>query len=657
MTDDLLEDPADIRTDDPRLAFDAVAATAASCAPATPPPWFDLRQEVLSVDVMTDLCMTIGRFGDHITPTRRVALRQLLTCLVEQALGVNTGRYAYGLPCGAGKTQAIVALMVSIHKLGLPISIAVSASTIKALCLIKRDLLQRGVPEQMVGLRHGKSLPELSGELAGESIPPEAMANTGDDDRQFMLVSHAHVRGGQRGAIFAEHKGKPRDLLIWDESFFSAKAGALSLRELEQALRALAVDIPRGTPLHAFLATAIERIKGDTEAQRKGAGPAVLDLLSGTELDTAKHQASTITRRGKIAAAAFEAIDDLLSLAERDLSVALTGNGADSDALIHYTVAVSPAWQNIAVLDASVAIRLLAKGDSVTDRTTDEMRECRTYEKVVVRQQRIAAGKTTQRSNVAKVAQAVAAILGDLRSQHPEWRILLVTFKDTKAKLLAALHKEGIGPDAHVGGKPRISVLTWGQETSTNAYSDHEAVILAGVLRRSCSELAASSAGEAGDILHRDGASGLRELQVSESAHNTLQAIHRGQCRKTDPEGKALPMEVYIIDNEAGLRDVLMPVLPGVTWDISTPVDVDSRTHAAMVAVVSYLTGLPATVRSVSIRKLKEAVAATSGIALGDDQWDEAIDRAMDGRRLLAGLTHPADQAWHRVRRRRSVER
>ena len=94
--------------------------------------------------------------GNGISLDHALALRQLLSGLTDQGLRINKGRFAYALPCGAGKTLSVISWIAAQHHLGLKLSIAVSAQQIEALCSIKAGLIKAGVSESLIGIRHTK---------------------------------------------------------------------------------------------------------------------------------------------------------------------------------------------------------------------------------------------------------------------------------------------------------------------------------------------------------------------------------------------------------------------------------------------------------------------------------------------------------------------
>jgi hypothetical protein len=588
-------------------------------------------------------------FKNGLSFTHQQALRDLIRGLAGQALGNRRARVAYALACGGGKTQAVIALISAARALRMPLSFAVSANTIKALCLLKRDLMNAGVPEHAIGLRHGKTASELLDDLQGETLPPEAVVDTGEDDRQIMLVSHSRLRSG-RGSPFGYYLGKLRDLVVWDETLFASDAGFLLLRDVHMSASYLLNDPQCGPDLAYFLHRAAQLITEEAQAQAASKGPSTLDLAKDTDLPMAARQARAIRARGShLQRSAADCALQLLRIAERPVAVSLAGFGSSGEAVIHYRTVVPPELENIAVLDASHAVRILAQLGNVQDGTTDAMRGCKRYDRVKVQQYRMPAGKSTQGADAraaGRVAKQIASIVHDVPADEA---ILIVMFKDHRRRLQAALAKEGIALNGSGHGGARISVLTWGNETSTNAFGRCRHVILAGVLRRNPNDLAASIAGESDALLHRVSSAELRSVVRSEMAHCVLQAMHRGTCRYVDDEGQAGAMMLHIIDNEAFLRDELLESLPGIQWAMAEAAKPESRMRIAANGILDYLDGLPITRSTVAIGEVKRDVAAGLELKLSKPAWTMAVAQAMSMSATLGGLVRPS--RWKRVDR------
>lgn len=171
----------------------------------------------------------LRKHGNHVSPQHSLALEQLLDGLTKQGLGTSPGRRAYALPCGSGKTLCVVAWVAAQYQLGLSLSIAISAQQIESLCSIKSGLIDAGVPECQIGIRHAAS--------SGVRWP-----DTGDDDRPIMLGSHARIQGKLEMPAFCRYQGAPRDLLIWDESLISSDSSTHRVQDAKTSLGHFCVD-------------------------------------------------------------------------------------------------------------------------------------------------------------------------------------------------------------------------------------------------------------------------------------------------------------------------------------------------------------------------------------------------------------------------------
>src|SRR5262249_58278521 len=98
-------------------------------------------------------------------------------------------------------------------------------------------------------------------------------------------------------------------------------------------------------------------------------------------------------------------------------------------------------------------------------------------------------------------------------------------------------------------GKRRISVETWGKETSLNDYAHCQNVLLVGVIHQSPLALAGRYLGQVGDLKANVSKDLISDLVHSEVCHAVYQALSRGSCRVMD-NGKAKPMRAWVIDKD-----------------------------------------------------------------------------------------------------------
>lgn len=124
--------------------------------------------------------------------------------------------------------------------------------------------------------------------------------------------------------------------------------------------------------------------------------------------------------------------------------------------------------------------------------------------------------------------------------------------------LKAELGKAGLNPD-------RVSIDTFGNETSLNSYSHCQHVFLVGILHRSETELVGQYLGQIRDISGEINKELSNDLCLSERAHLAYQALSRGSCRFSD-NGQARPMKGYIVEIDPGIEEALTTVMPEVTW-------------------------------------------------------------------------------------------
>lgn len=617
-----------------------------------------LDPKVLAALALKKVLTALKRFGNQVSPTHETALRELLAGLAKQALGLRTGRIAYALPCGAGKTQSAVALIAAAHELDLPLTFAVSAAQVVALARLRKNLEDAGVPKQKIGLRHSKPDSEIArmAEQArhdgpdGEESLIEYLKNTGEAEFPIMLVCHARIRGAKEFPAFCKFQGRQRDLLIWDETLMTTDAEALSWLDVSASICRVIGELSEGSVLAIALGEIEDRLTREIESQRVGQEPSPCLLLSDTDVEAAQAEARALGQFGPpLRRAAVHTVRSMLRLAELPLSVALTGNGGTGDGVIHYTVAVDPQLKNIAVLDASYPVRLLAHESSILNGTTAAMQECKRYDRVKVVEYKFAAGKTTLASDRVKVRTLAEQVARLIRSLPETESILLFTHKgDDKNKLQTQmqieLQAEGIDLESKVNGQRRLNWLTWGSETSLSTMKHCKHVILCGILRRNPLELAASMAGQKRNLCYRMELGELQALLISEMAHCTLQAMNRGSCRTVDAEGMAGAMTLTIFANVNGLKEALASSLPGIDWSTAESHGSINRTKTAANAIFAYLKALPLEVNRITVQCLKKQFCLDIG--------KEAITKAIDDAIVQSTLSWlKGGQKWQRSSR------
>jgi len=234
-----------------------------------------------------------------------------------------------------------------------------------------------------------------------------------------------------------------------------------------------------------------------------------------------------------------------------------------------------------------------------------------------------------------KLLQDVSAIIRDIPENEG---ILVFVYKernkrDMKRALDLELRKVGIELEDKPTlptGQPRISVETWGCETSLNEYRYCKHVILVGILHRDMTELEAQQLGQLNDLHRKVDAGDLKAIALSERAHLAYQALSRGACRVLDQPGQARAMTGYIVEYDEEIENELSKVMPGVTWKTWTPLYSDPVAHGKTVHdlakdVAQCLDQLPHETFKVSSRRLRSDLKAERVAKM---TWNRAVKQA-----------------------------
>jgi hypothetical protein len=560
------------------------------------------------------LMSTLENHGNRLSGPHRAALYNLCSTLTDFATGALSGRKVFALSTGLGKTSAIIAWLTILARMGGEaehVSVAVSASKVEALCSIKRALLAGGVPEELIGLKHS---------LSDASLP----SVTGDDDRRFMLVTHQRVRGGGNHRLFCEHKGRPRNLLIYDESLFRSDAIAIGARDVRGGLGFLSAVVsnkPEVTGVVDYLARCRDLI-ADAVKQATVADPAgkalEVTLPELSELERAGYPAllNGIARKPAERGMA-EPLLELIALSGCAMRVAVTPQG---EGLLWHRIAIPDTLDNVLVLDASYPIRQLCKLDpTLTPASRFSDAPIKRWDNVRVHQMYAAGGRSSvaasflqeRRENRAVSREVVEVV----KRIPPDEAVLVFVFKDSNGRIAQNLRYDireaGINTEAKLpDGRDRFNVLAWGSETSLNDFAHCRHVILAGVLHRSLLDLASVAVGQLDNREAKLDGKWLLELMRSEVSHCAFQAISRGSCREVNM-GQAKPMDAYVILPWA-LEPHLQPVMPGAAFDAWLPVhgEVNNSEATRMaLAVLEHLKGLPESVLRVPTKNIREALS------------------------------------------------
>ncbi|WKB55968.1 hypothetical protein [Eleftheria terrae] len=594
----------------------------------------------LTEEAFSILVSDLEARGNVLSQLHRAALLELVDTLAGYSTGQLQGRRAFGLPTGLGKTSAITAFIAAAHRLGYRIPVSVAASKVKALCGLKRDLMEHGVPEADIGLKHAVS----------DATEP----STGSESRLFQLVTHARVRSGRDFDLFGTHEGQPRALLIYDETLLRADAFAFSEQALRQATACLAIAAEGKadqalSALVAYLQECAETIKAGLDHLKEAGDPNGNGLpvnLPYQDECTVELFRQLVQRHSRVLRGFDSELDTLLTLSQETLQVLTTEQG---QGVVCAREAVPATLRNVVVLDASGPIRELARLDPTVQHIDSfDSAQLKSFEDVQVFQILSPGGRssiegsfTAARQEASAVSKEVADIIRD-RWDEPGGFLVFNFVKrgtlDLTKELDRDLRRSGIDLEARTEeGKPRVKFLTWGQHEGLNGYEYCQTVIMAGVLHRSHLDLSALTKGQTGNLREPTPSSRIRELVESEIAHAVYQGASRGSCRRVK-EGRAMPMSLYFIHRNSGIRSLLDRVMPGAQWSYPDPKHLKKATAEGKAAqllgqLLVYLKSIPEDVLKVSSREVKAAMGLdqTKAVELAFTRCRELLDPSEHG--------------------------
>ncbi len=406
-------------------------------------------------------------YGNSLNEAHRRALMCIVGRFTMLASGTHQGRHAYDLGCGCGKTQAVVAWCAELWHQRQPYSVLVCQTQVEHLCDLKRQLIANGVPGDEVGLVHSY------GDKA--SLLP----TTGNGDKRIVLATHQNVRTGQNIDEVNIYQGNPRDLVIWDESLLASDHRSVEKMQVEMGRGYLRPMVDNGRAKAdlqetvAYLDEAWKVFDAELARQHQGNGnsrPKQLTLRSLTPEDQAR-MIKSVPSGGHLGA-----VRELLAISQAPLRVVTANQGGGG--LIKYDVVVPRELRNVAVLDASWAIRDLERLDKTIKDDPNFNGDVKSYSTVTGHHLIGASGRQAMTDAFAgnrgdrKISKEIARVVKDIPEDQG---VLLFTFKPTERrqldmaeKLRGDLRAEGVDVDAKLAsGKPRFAWLTWGRETST----------------------------------------------------------------------------------------------------------------------------------------------------------------------------------------------
>ena len=539
----------------------------------------------------------LRHWGNKPDPRHEAALKQILDFYGLAASGRLRERRAFDLDTGCGKTASVIAWLVAVVELGLPFSVAIASELVTELSRIKRVLIDKGVPPAAIGLQHSKKSDPAAGIL-----PP-----TDDNhERQIVLTTHARIQSGRQEHLFNSYRHGYRDLIIWDESLIATTGELASLKHVKGALGAITgagVSDPGAKPAVEYLAKIVDVLSREDQRQREWVADAPAGrscpvralTLPRCDAETTDQYEELLTREAEEAGYGSRrdevpAFASLLGMAKQGRSVRLAplGQGV-GEAVITYTVDVPDHLRPMAILDASFAVRKLAR----LDKTVMVPRSARPsafdfdfdgrvkrYGQVTINHWERPGGRDRIEKECRRAGRRQPVVVSEVArvvDEHVRQDEAVLIFypklregsrdPDVGRALRAALARRGVdlGAAVEVNGeqRPRLNFRTHGQESATNDFSHCSHVILCGVYYRPQNIYPGRMLGAERSILGDISSNRVHDIWLSEVTSSTYQAISRG-CSRVTENGEAKPMTAWVITKHRRILDELRDAMPGV---------------------------------------------------------------------------------------------
>lgn len=581
-------------------------------------------QKILDI-ALPDLIQTMEGYQSKLSTGHVAALRGLLTDYAMISLGLKQGRTAWPLPVGCGKTQSIVSFISACHQLGLTgVSVLISEEKIEALCDLKRDLMAKGVPEDVIGLEHSKkfSVSEAGTIVDGEHEAPKpgyaSLPRTPDyAERPFLLMTHEKLKITRHIADYNTFNGDERSLLIWDESLLKSRGRHLLVSDVDDSLGVLQRRVDGGS--NSMAAEVSSYLSECFEALSDADGKA---LTFPTKTDAEREAYKRVVRevlnkdsRG-MNHMKVKCLTTFVDFTQETLRRVDVGQ---SRGLITYSLLIPDHLQRVVILDASHVIRALVKEDK-TIMAADNYETVKMFSNVQIKQLKQPGGWHTM-GEIKAGAPQIKALVDDLLKQTAGDAILIFTYKpkgyntNHRKFIESALRQQGVDPDqmveVEVRGelvqRHRFNWLTWGRETGLSKFSFCTHVYAFGIYRRSLVDLSASLAGQLTNLNGSkvENHSTLKEIERTEMFHCLLQACGRGSERETI-EGEAKPMKASFIAQE-DFSDLFELAMPGATIEewVSPHFPKDGIVESAVVRINEALKRISPKSDEVAVRILK----------------------------------------------------
>lgn len=529
-----------------------------------------------------DIAMTLltdNRNKPH--ENQRKALRAILDAMTHMAQGSLRGRWAFGLQTGLGKTTCAMSWVTALARLKLAgeVSAVIAALDVESLCESLDMLEKLKVDKDQVGLLHCK--PD-----ARYQPTPNAI------HKPILFLCHARVNKDHLDQF--KYGGELRDLLIYDESLVTTTSSTCAATTLYDIAGGFANQCRHDEgqqkkygELSAWLTDCSEAVAAELRRMKDIPVTQSVMRLPARSPETLEQFIELVGgKRGN------ETVTNLVQLCPAPVKV----SNYQNKGVVGFQVSVPQELKNMIILDASHPIRDLVRDDtSVLDAEEHlpsvkslgfTLASLKLYTGTTVYQMSAGGGKDSMRKSfkqtLAKQRRICQEVIDVLRHIPKDESTLIMAFKpvyektgavnfvktltgDITAAGVVTMHEQDSLEIARTTEKPRVSITTWGLHKGTNRHKHCQNLIMVGILHRHPMDLLGVTVGHKNDLNHEPTWQRLKDLQLSEVAHDAFQAIGRIQCR-TVVDGVALPVKVWLIHYGNGLRERLAPVMQGAVW-------------------------------------------------------------------------------------------
>ncbi len=579
-----------------------------------------ISHATLTTPALEMLVSQLERYDNTLSVEHRKGLGHVCAMFTDMVTGELAGRYAVPISTGMGKSTLAAACSSTLAQIpgARTKGITICGIQVEALCQVVRDCISMGCDASRIGIWHSytgcdKALLDENGELKPDAILGDreatiaSVANEAEALKcQVLLITHNKVASNvntiSRVLTQYEVDGEiyERSCCFWDEGLERNRETTVKLGNMRAARGGLKDkyqhdrDLPVWQLIN-FVNSTITTCEAELEnlrANRKGRTISLPFLSEGE-----KYRLFQLTKqyKGDLSASALEALRTLIDLANEPVRVTSGGT-------IRYQMRVPRELKNVIVLDASYPIRELCLLDTSVVQADNRKKgvprmrdmklrlaELKSFENVNVFHMVAGGGRSTvnKKLNPEHIARDVVNVI---KRYEADKAVLIWVYKENtqaargrpgrkartiEQRIRVKLKQANIDPDATITVsigreqkvRRRIVFATWGNETNLNTWSYCDVVIMAGILQLDRHTLTGKYLGAIDDI-EAEIPDGLTErLILSETAHRAFQAGSRGKMRRVK-DGKAEPMDMYLIHRQHELKDELKKVMPLAVWSV-----------------------------------------------------------------------------------------